>query len=218
MTWTLARRLQVSGLAAMLAGAASGCPATEAEADADLDAARSRRDVAEYFFDTNLDAIIPILPDSGRPDAPFIDAAPDGGPILGCMGTSTPPEPCIDDSECRARGRARCNVVIHAVSACPVPCIPSSPECATDADCGGARPFCNHYQPQCACPRHVCEAERLPRCTDGFACPDNSTCAPEEPRADEHGCAPKPCRTTADCDCGFCTLRGMCANGAGTCE
>jgi hypothetical protein len=152
-------------------------------------------------------------------DAPFIDAARDGGPVLGCMGTTTPAEPCTDDEECRAGGFSRCNLPIHAVTVCPIPCFATDPECATNADCtDAARPFCNLYEPQCACPRYVCEAEALQSCTAGFECPDNSVCAPTESGADEHGCAPKPCTTTAECDCGFCTSFGLCADGVGTCE
>jgi hypothetical protein len=268
----------------------AGCPSLDLDPDADVDAARIRRDAASfdvfdptldayrddafldprtdaYLLDTNLDAVIPVSPDVGRADAPFIDAASDGGPVRGCLGTSTPPDPCTDDSECRARGLTRCNLAIHAISACPMPCFPVEAECAVDSDCAAAaapdagrdasaeldagpvdaavaedsgaaedadtardafsptdarvspaRLACNVYQPQCACPRYTCEAERLPRCTDGFVCPENSVCAPAERLADEHGCAPKACATSADCDCGFCTSLGLCADGVGTCE
>jgi hypothetical protein len=88
-----------------------------------------------------------------------------------------------------------------------------------------SRLVCNTYGARCACPRRVCE----PRCTgptcatarcdtDGYACPANMACLPSSPTADDHGCAARPCTTTADCDCGFCTPMGLCANGAGTCE
>lgn len=84
---------------------------------------------------------------------------------------------------------------------------------------------CNTYGERCACPRRVCELRCTgPTCpgarcdTDGYVCPSNATCAPSAPMADDHGCAPKACTTTADCDCGFCAPSGYCANGAGTCE
>lgn len=245
----------VLGLAMGVAGLVPGCPSNE-DPDAAVDAARTRRDAPEedayldptidafvyrddayldpstdaYLLDTSIDAVIVTVPDVGRMDAPHIDAAPDGGPVLGCMGTTMPAEPCTYDDECRERGFSRCNLPIHAVSLCPMPCFATEPQCAVNADCMGDAgpvdgadagpfgPFCNVHEPQCACPRYVCEPEPVARCTEGFECPRNSVCAPSEARADEHGCAPRTCTTTADCDCGFCTSLGLCADGVGTCE
>ncbi len=84
---------------------------------------------------------------------------------------------------------------------------------------------CNTYDATCACPRRVCEHRCTgPTCpdatcdTDGYVCPANSMCAPSDEMADNHGCVGRPCTTTADCDCGFCTRFGLCANGAGRCQ
>ncbi|MBN8610620.1 MAG: hypothetical protein J0L92_08555 [Deltaproteobacteria bacterium] len=223
-----------------------GCPPSSVEPDADLDAARARRDAPEddAFLDPTIDAfrddvyLDPAIDaylldafaiDAGRRDAPFVDASPDAGPVLGCMGTPTPAEPCTNDDECRARGFVRCALPIHAEAECPVPCFATEPECEIDSDCTAndagtedagrsAALVCNVYEPHCACPRFVCEAVAVPSCSDGFSCPDNSVCTPGAPSADANGCAPKPCTTSGDCDCGFCTSRGLCADGVGTCE
>lgn len=77
----------------------------------------------------------------------------------------------------------------------------------------------------CPWPERRCE----PRCTgptcpnarcdgDGYMCPTNAACEPSSPSADGHGCAPKSCVRNEDCDCGYCTPFGLCANGAGRCE
>lgn len=91
-------------------------------------------------------------------------------------------------------------------------------------DAGRVPLVCVTYQRACACPRRVCE----PRCTgptcpdaqcdrDGYVCPRNSVCAPTSGVVNDHGCAPRRCTTTADCECGYCSPGGLCANGAGTC-
>lgn len=95
---------------------------------------------------------------------------------------------------------------------------------ASRGDVGPVPLVCVTYDRACACPRRVCE----PRCTgptcpnarcdsDGYVCPRNSVCAPTEAVTDDHGCAPRRCTTTADCECGYCAPGGLCANGAGTC-
>lgn len=190
-----------------------------------------------------IDAAIPPR-DIGAVDAVHIDAAPDGGPIRGCEGVVTPPSPCTNDDECRERGMTRCVLEIHGQSVCPIPCLPVEVTCMTDVDCetmassddagttddaGPPRDagvlVCNVYNPQCACPTYACEAPcscagcpTASCATDGYMCPDNADCTPGDLTADEHGCAPRRCVTSADCDCGFCTGLGLCANGAGTCE
>ncbi len=90
---------------------------------------------------------------------------------------------------------------------------------------GGTEYECNVYFRQCPWPERRCE----PRCTgadcpnsscrtDGYACPTNATCNPDSLQADGHGCVPISCRTDEDCECGYCTQFGLCANGAGRCE
>lgn len=254
------------GFVVVLVGASvsAGCPPETTEPDADLDAARVRRDAymddayvdptVDAYLDPTIDAYLldavvidAAIPgrDVGRLDAPHIDAAPDGGPIVGCEGLPTPASPCTNDDECRERGMTRCVLPIHALAECPNPCFPPPVFCASDFDCNApvepgddadvhfdAGPerdagtlVCNVYNPQCACPTYACEAPCTgPTCptascaTDGYTCPANSMCAPDEITADEHGCAPRTCASTADCECGFCTSLGLCANGAGTCE
>ena len=98
---------------------------------------------------------------------------------------------------------------------------------------GGAPPdagdptqlVCNTYGATCACPRRVCELRCVgPTCpdarcdTDGYECPANSMCSPGAATADVHGCVGRTCTTTTDCECGFCTSFGLCANGAGRCQ
>lgn len=228
-----------AALVALALGAA-GCP--DGPEPEPVDASRTRRDAyaddayLDPTIDANLDApaidaFIPDL-DVGRRDAPHIDAAPDAGPVVGCTGVRPSMSPCTNDEECRARGLTRCNLPIHAVSACPQGCFPMGSDCRRDEDCesldadaGSLVLVCHVYNPQCACPSYVCEpACSGPDCptascaTDGYRCPENSVCTPSDALADEHGCAPKRCTSAADCDCGFCTMDGLCANGVGTCE
>ncbi|MCS6856845.1 MAG: hypothetical protein NZM37_03955 [Sandaracinaceae bacterium] len=207
-----------------------GCGSKPVEEE--IDAFRPRPDAfredafIDPAIDAHLDAPLPPGRDGGRPDAPHIDAAPDAGSVRACEGAPPPGDmPCTNDEECRARGRSRCNLPIYGLSRCSSPCFPQD-MCYTDEECrgDGGTLVCNVYDPQCGCPRRVCEAPCSgPTCPtascmrDGYRCPINSICAPDDRRADEHGCAPKPCRTSSDCDCGFCTWLGVCANGVGQC-
>ena len=196
-----------------------------------------------YLLDVNVDAVIPVLPDSGRPDAPFIDAAPDGGPIVACEGTPMPAEPCVTNEDCAASPRRVCRLPIAGRVECR-PGMTLIRECTTDLDCmtravadagtdagveldAGPPPVlvCNTYGATCAWPQSLCEPVcEGPACphagcdTDGYVCPPNSACMPSDRMADDHGCVSRPCRTTADCECGFCTSLGLCASGMGTCE
>ena len=165
----------------------------------------------------------------------------DAGPIPQCEGVPPPEMPCASNETCAAEGRGRCALPI--VGACP-PCGALIRECVVDGDCvpgedsgpsdagtdaspGDVGPVplvCVTYDRGCTCERRVCE----PRCTgptcpnaqcdrDGYVCPRNSICAPSEAVTDDHGCAPRRCTTSDDCECGYCAPEGLCANGAGTC-
>ncbi|MBX7192156.1 MAG: hypothetical protein K1X94_08870 [Sandaracinaceae bacterium] len=241
-----------------------GCPPTQDEPDADLDAARVRRDAPEIdaWLDPTLDADLDaVSPDAFTFDAPGLDApgvdavffdSPPDAPIFQCEGVPVPAIPCSRDEECRAAGHTRCVLPVPGLDSC-TPCMMLHHECDTAADCvarattdagpgpemddagldAGPPPDagdpalleCHTYGAHCACPTTVCELPCVgadcpgSRCdTDGYTCPHNSTCTPSDPRSDDHGCAPRPCTSTADCECGFCTPLGLCANGAGRCE
>jgi len=61
---------------------------------------------------------------------------------------------------------------------------------------------------------HGCE---YTRCNEGFACQENSRCTVAEPPAYDHGCTAMPCKSDADCDCGYC-VGGICSAAPATCQ
>lgn len=133
-----------------------------------------------------------------------------------CMGLI---DECMTDMDCRVRA-------VTDAGGFPDDADLDEPDAGPPPDAGDPTTLvCNVYGATCACPRRVCE---LPcsgptcpdaRCdTDGYECPANSMCSPGSADADMHGCVARPCTTTADCECGFCTPLGLCANGAGRCQ
>jgi len=129
---------------------------------------------------------------------------------------------CITDADCVELARTDARVIG-----------PDDDAFVSDEDAGrpsmdaGPPPDlqCVVMNPMCPWPERRC----LPRCTGptcpnarcdggGYMCPTNATCDPTSAAADGHGCAPRSCTTDMDCECGYCTPFGLCANGAGRCE
>jgi hypothetical protein len=140
-----------------------------------------------------------------------------------CMGLI---DECMTDMDCFVRATTDAGPEFSDDAAALEDAGPPAPDAWVPVDAGNpADLVCNTYGASCVCPRRVCEIRCTgPTCpgasceTDGYVCPVNTTCSPSGAMADDHGCAPKACTTSADCDCGFCTPSGLCANGAGTCE
>jgi len=151
-----------------------------------------------------------------------------------CAGYAPPPAgteiDCRSDADC-SDPAGRCWAVgdtspFYASGICAHDCT-SDPDCGQGQvcvvfnqtfECGQCQPACSadscHPWEHCAADGHCrpasCEGE-------GYACPEQATCAPASRQADVHGCVIPHCTADTDCGCGACVL-GRCQDGPGRCE
>lgn len=126
---------------------------------------------------------------------------------------------CLTDSDCVERARTDAGAI-------PLEGDDAGLDAGPRPDAGDPSLLvCVTYGERCACPQRRCELPCTgPSCgtarcdTGGYTCPANSQCEPSADLVDDHGCAPRACTTSSDCECGFCTRYGLCATGAGRCE
>lgn len=164
---------------------------------------------------------------------------------MGCRtAQDCPPGPRGLSFECAMTPPPGCEPS-YAPSLCPVEGCPSGSQCRSLHPCGPktcvedcTTETCNGTCVNGTCMPRPCDEPGAPPCPDGFTCDPGAstrdhcvaiacidgfecepwkTCAPNQPRRDEHGCTAVACSRDSDCgDCGYC-VNGTCEATLGLC-